>query len=153
MEYADQYTKKEKTIRFTVFVILGLAVIAFNKFVFFPLMTDFGGRPHCYEFLGLNGADYIWHLVFVGLPFSLFIVFVFMLPVGIQGVKEGRFPPKSMKVYKLTVVKRGTIAYLKSGICILAPVIALLFVIWGYYQVDNMPPFDATKLSPQLCQS
>jgi len=40
MEYADQYTKKEKIIRFTVFVILGLAVIAFNKLVFFLILTN-----------------------------------------------------------------------------------------------------------------
>ncbi|EJL7851717.1 hypothetical protein NM008_004610 [Vibrio parahaemolyticus] len=153
MEYAEEYTKKEKGIRFSAFFLLGLAVITLHKFWFLPLVSDFVERPHCYEFLGLNGADYLWDLVFVGLPFSLFIVFVFMLPVGMRGVKEGRFPPKSMKVYKPTIVKRGAIAYLKSGTCILAPVIALLFVIWGYHQVDNMPPLDAKEFSPHLCQS
>ncbi|EGR1768205.1 hypothetical protein RII68_004735 [Vibrio parahaemolyticus] len=153
MEYAEEYTKKEKAIRFSAFFLLGLAAIVLHKFWFLPLVSDFVERPHCYEFLGFNGADYLWDIVFVGLPFSLFIVFVFMLPVGIRGVKEGRYPPKSMKVYKPTVVKRGAVAYLKSGICILAPVIALLFVIWGYHQVDNMPPLNAKELSPHLCQS
>ncbi len=52
MEYADEYTKKEKVVRFSVFTILGLAVIAFHKFLFLPLVTDFVERPHCYEFLG-----------------------------------------------------------------------------------------------------
>ncbi|EJV9314143.1 hypothetical protein [Shewanella algae] len=153
MEYADEYTKKEKVVRFSVFTILGLAAIAFHKFLFLPLVTDFVERPHCYEFLGLNGADYVWHLVFVGLPFSLFVVLAFMLPIGIKGVKEGRFPPKSMKVYKLTAVKRGTAAYFKSGICILGPVLALLLTFWGYHQVDSMPPIDSKNLSPHLCQS
>ncbi|EPN4000893.1 hypothetical protein ACTZ91_004646 [Vibrio parahaemolyticus] len=153
MEYAEEYTKKEKGIRFSAFFLLGLAAIALHKFWFLSLVSDFVERPRCYEFLGLNGADYLWDIVFVGLPFSLFIVFAFMLPVGMRGVKEGRYPPKSMKVYKPTVVKRGAVAYLKSGTCILAPVIALLFVIWGYHQVDNMPPLDAKELSPHLCQS
>ncbi|MFW1030857.1 hypothetical protein ACEWA3_22430 [Vibrio parahaemolyticus] len=153
MEYAEEYTQKEKGIRIIVFFLLGLAAIALHKFWFLPLMTDFVERPHCYEFLGLNGADYVWHLVFVGLPFFLFIVLAFMLPIGIKGAKEGRFPPKSMKVYKPTVVKRGAVAYLQSGVCILAPVIVLLFVIWGYHQVDSMPPLDAKELSSHLCQS
>ncbi len=59
MEYADEYTKKEKVVRFSVFTLLGLAVIAFHKFLFLPLVTGFVERPHCYEFLGLNGADYV----------------------------------------------------------------------------------------------
>ncbi|MBM4869345.1 hypothetical protein HYO49_22875 [Vibrio parahaemolyticus] len=122
MEYADEYTKKEKVVRFSVFTILGLAVIAFHKFLFLPLVTDF-------------------------------VVLAFMLPIGIKGVKEGRFPPKSMKVYKLTAVKRGTAAYFKSGICILGPVMALLLTFWGYHQVDSMPPIDSINLSPHLCQS
>ena len=153
MEYAEEYTKKEKIIRFTVFIILGFAVIIFNKLWFLPLVTDFAGRPHCYEFLGMNGADYIWHLFFFGFPVSFFIAVIFMLPVGIQGVREGRYPPKSMKVYKVTVVNRGVIAYLRSGIFILAPAITLLLAIWGYHQIDNMPPFGERKLNPQLCQS
>ncbi|EGQ8503832.1 hypothetical protein BS017_RS23080 [Vibrio parahaemolyticus] len=153
MEYAEEYTTKEKVIRLTVFILLALAIIAFHKIWFLPLVTDFGERPHCYELLGLNGADYVWHLVFIGLPISLFIVVVFMLPFGISGLKEGRFPPKSMKVYKPTVVKRGTTAYFKSGFFILVPVITLLFAIWGYHQVDSMPPLDRQKLNPHLCQS
>ncbi|WP_413113504.1 hypothetical protein [Thaumasiovibrio sp. DFM-14] len=153
MEYAQEYTKKEKIIRLTVFTLLGLAVITCHKLWFLPLVADFGERPHCYDFFGLNGADYVWHLMFICLPFSLFIVVIFMLPIGVSGLKEGRFPPKSMKVYKPTIVKRGATAYFKSGVLILAPVIALLCTIWGWHQVDNMPPLDKQKLSTHLCQS
>ncbi|ELP5730860.1 hypothetical protein QTV44_004182 [Vibrio vulnificus] len=153
MEYAEEYTKKEKVIRLSVFILLALSVVAFNNLWLLPLVTDFGEQPHCYELFGLNGADYVWHLLFIGLPVSLFIVVLFMLPRGISGLKEGRFPPKSMKVYKPTVVKRGASAYLKSGAHILFPVITLLFAIWGYHQVDIMPPLNKQKLSLHVCQT
>ncbi|PQJ62774.1 hypothetical protein [Photobacterium angustum] len=154
MEYAKEYTKKEVIIRLSLFASLGFVAIVANSYWFQPMVEDFGNRPHCYEFWGFNGADYVWHILFIGLPLSLFIIVgIAMFPLGIKGIKEGRFPPRSVKVYKRTAIKTGAIAYFKSVICILSPTVVLILSIWGYTQVSDMPPIDKQKLDYSLCQN
>jgi len=153
MEYAAEYTKKEKMTRILLFALLGLALIFFHTTYFRPFISDFSQKPHCYELLGFNGADYFWHLVFIGIPTSAFFISLVMLPLGIKGIKEGRFPPESVKVYKPTVIKTGALAYFKSGIHIIVPATILALSIWGYHQVDVMPPINKKKLDYSLCQN
>ncbi|WP_394209822.1 hypothetical protein [Enterovibrio calviensis] len=151
MEYAKEYSKKEKIVRFSLFTLFGMVAIVAHKVWLQPLFNDFGQRPHCYELLGLNGAEYIWHLLLIGLPVSFFLVASFMLPIGITGLREGRYPPRAMKVYRPTVVKKGLAAYFRSSIFLLLPFLVLLMAIWGFQQVDKMPVIDKEKLSTHLC--
>ncbi|EHR1282448.1 hypothetical protein ACTBKU_004606 [Vibrio parahaemolyticus] len=153
MEYASEYTKKEKITRISLFTLLGLGLFFFHTTYFRPFISDFSQRPHCYEWLGFNGAEFFWHLVFIGVPAFAFLISIVMLPLGIKGIKEGRFPPESVKVYKPTVIKTGAVAYFKSGILIIVPTTTLALSIWGYYQVDAMPPIDQQKLDYSLCQN
>ncbi|HHX8561846.1 hypothetical protein ND925_04930 [Vibrio diabolicus] len=153
MEYAEEYTKKEKITRISLFALLGLVLIFCHTTYFRPFISDFGQSPHCYELFGFNGAEYFWHLVFIGFPASAFLISIVMLPLGVKGIKEGRFPPESVKVYKPTVIKTGAVAYLKSGVLIIVPAAILALSIWGYYQVDAMPPIDKQKLDYSLCQN
>ncbi|HCG8254260.1 TPA: hypothetical protein NJ905_004588 [Vibrio parahaemolyticus] len=153
MEYAAEYTKKEKITRISLFALLGLGLIFFHTTYFRPFISDFSQRPHCYELFGFNGAEYFWHLVCIGVPASAFLISIVMLPLGIKGIKEGRFPPESVKVYKPTVIKTGTVAYFKSGSLVIVPAAILALSIWGYYQVDAMPRIDQQKLDYSLCQN
>ncbi|WP_274064267.1 hypothetical protein [Vibrio parahaemolyticus] len=153
MEYAAEYTKKEKITRISLFALLGLGLIFFHTTYFRPFISDFSQRPHCYELFGFNGAEYFWHLVFIGVPASAFLISIVMLPLGIKGIKEGRFPPESVKVYKTTVIKTGAVAYFKSGSLVIVPAVILALSIWGYYQVDAMPRIDQQKLDYSLCQN
>ncbi|MGF1868894.1 hypothetical protein [Photobacterium indicum] len=152
MEFAKEYTKKEKFIRISLLTSLALVAIFTNNLWLKSLLTDFGERPHCYELLGFNGADYVWHLFLVGFPTLIFILIsFFLLPAGIQGLREGRFPPRSCKVYKPTLVRKGGKAYLRAGINLLLPTIVLLSVVWGYQQVDDMPVINKEKFDAHLC--
>ncbi|OEE58983.1 hypothetical protein A1OK_02965 [Enterovibrio norvegicus FF-454] len=151
MEYANEYTKKEKLVRFSLLALFGIVAVVANNVWLQPLLTDFDEHPHCYELFGLNGADTIWHLLFVGLPVSLFLITSFMPPTGIAGLKEGRYPPRAMKVYKPTVVKTGVTAYLRSSVLLLLPLFVLLVAVWGSQQVDKMPVIDKERLGVHLC--
>ncbi|EIE1275241.1 hypothetical protein C4G66_RS23910 [Vibrio parahaemolyticus] len=153
MEYAKEYTKVEKIVRLSLYAFVGFILIVLHKILFLPLITDIAENPHCYEILGFSAVDYFWHLIFIGIPASAFIIAsVVMLPIGFKGIKEGRFPPKSVKVYKPTVVRTGVIAYFKSGVHVLLPTMILMLSIWGYHQVENMPPIDKQRLDINLCQ-
>lgn len=152
MEYAEEFTRKDKITRITIYIVLGAMFFALFQYVLEPLIIDFSGRPHCYELLGYNGADIVWYLMLFYFPFSLFILSsLFILPTGIRGIKEGRFPPKRFKVYKPTVVKRGMIGYIKSGLFIFIPMILLFMSLFGYHEAGRTPPLDKQKLSMISC--
>ena len=153
MEYATEYTKVEKIVRLSVFACVGLILVVLHQNLLLPLITDIAERPHCYELFGFSAVDYFWHPIFIGIPVSAFAFSsAVMLPIGFMGIKEGRFPPKSVKVYKPTVVKSGAVAYIKSGAHILLPAMILMLSIWGFHQIENMPQIDKQKLDFSLCQ-
>lgn len=152
MEYAQEYTKKEKTIRILLAILLALPVFVLSVEWLNPMMKDFGKRPHCYELFDLNGADYLWHIIFIAMPALLFLFTAFaLIPKGITSLKESRFPPSNVKVYRPTRVKTGAIARITAMFHLAFPLLFLAVVIWGFQQVDKMPAFDKNTFDSQLC--
>ncbi len=152
MEYAQEYTKKEKTIRILLTFLLGFSGCFLSVQWLVPVMKDFGERPHCYELFGFNGADYLWHIIFIAMPALFFLVTAFaLIPKGIASLKEGRFPPSNVKVYKPTRVKRGAIARITATFHLAFPLILLAVVILVFQQINKMPAIDKNTFDAQLC--
>ena len=152
MEYAEEYTKKEKIVRLSCFILLGAFSIFAANTLFFPFVEDFAARPHCFTFISYNGADIIWHGLFIGMPLSLLLIVTpAMLPMGIKSLKQGQFPPAGTKVYKPTPIATGSKATIKALAFVLMPVLLLAFTVWGTLQVDKMPEIDKSKLAPAVC--
>lgn len=153
MEYAPEYSKQEKWTRVCLYSLLGLLLIMGHRLWFNPLIEDFANRPHCYQFAGLNGADYFWQIILVGIPVLVLIPMVFTLvPMAIRGLVQGRFPPEGEKVYKPTLVVRGYKAYVKPVLYLTITAACVLLIWWGQQQAAIMPALDSDKLDPSLCQ-
>lgn len=154
MEYAQEFSKREKWTRVCLYSLVGLLLIICQRKWFNPLITDFASRPHCYEFAGLNGADYVWELILVGIPIlALIPMLVALVPLAIKGLVQGRFPPEGMKVYTPTVVARGPKAYVKPALFLGLTAGCVILIFWGHHQAANMPALDKAKLDPAQCQS
>ncbi|MGF1736186.1 hypothetical protein [Photobacterium satsumensis] len=147
MEYAPEYTLREKVTRVSVLACLGLLVIVSVKRWLEPVMNTFSERPHCYEFYGFNAAEHLWHIAFVGIPLSAWLLAsLVMLPIGIRGLRDKQFPPKSMKVFKPTVICRGMVGKVKSTAFFIVPTLMLFISVWGYAQAEKLSPIDVSRL-------
>ena len=117
MEYAKEYTKSEKIIRLSLITCMGTILIVIHKSLILPLITDIVDNPHCYQILGYSAKDYFWHLIFIAIPSpALIIASVVLLPIGFKGIKEGRFPPSSAKVYRPILVMTGATPLLNAAL-------------------------------------
>lgn len=152
MEYAKEYTKSEKILRLSLITCMGTILIVIHKILIWPLITDIVDNPHCYQILGYSAKDYFWHWIFIAIPSpALIIASVVLLPIGFKGIKEGCFPPGSVKVYRPTLVTTGATAYFKSAVHTLLPILILVLLILGYHQVENMPPINNQNLDINSC--
>lgn len=151
MEYAQEYSKKEKTVRILTGVFVGGVIYFIHISWLIPIINDVVSRPHCFEWLGFNLADYFWYLVMVGVPLFAFTMSWILIPRAIAGIRERRFPPKAVKVYRPTKVKTGFLAWLISGMHLFIPLVLLLLAAWGYLQAPYFPAFDKQVLDPNLC--
>ncbi|MGF1684258.1 hypothetical protein [Photobacterium minamisatsumaniensis] len=154
MKYAEKYTKREKIIRISVFGGIAFVCVLLAEFWFFPLLGDIARNPYCFQVAGHYVVDYIWHFLMVGIPFSIFLLLaITILPIGVRGLKSGQFPPKGMKVFKLTQIKTGTVARAKSFALILLPVLVFASSVWGYMKVQSMPEVERKQPVVIECES
>jgi uncharacterized membrane protein len=154
IEYAVEFTKRQKLIRILLAVLLGLFfVVTHNKWVF-PFISWYAETAHCHKPLGYSGIAVLWYSLFVGMPLlCAFIIGVFTVPVGYKGIVQKQFPPKGMKVYKPTKIYRGWNAKLRSVSYLLVPTFFILFSIWGYFQVDQLPHEVDKGFDYSVCES
>lgn len=95
MEYAQEFSKREKWTRLCLYLLLGLLLVICQQKWLNPIIEDFASRPHCFELAGFNGADYLWQLILVGIPVLALIPLLFTLvPLAIKSLRQGRFPPR-----------------------------------------------------------
>ncbi|WP_101230621.1 hypothetical protein [Colwellia sp. 75C3] len=107
---------------------------------FFPFLEWYVDTVHCHTPFGYSGISVLWNSMLVCLPlFGAISIGMFTLPLGIKGFMHGQFPPKGIKVLQPTKIIVGWRANIKSFIHIFVPVFLILFSIWGYFQVDEMP--------------
>lgn len=151
MEYAQEYSKKEKAVRILAGVFVGSVIYFLHTIWLIPIINDVVSRPHCFEWLGFNLADYFWYLVMVGVPLFAFTMSWILIPRGIAGIRERRFPPKAVKVYRPTKVKTGFLAWLISAMHLLIPFVFLILAAWGYLQAAHFPTFNKQALDLNLC--
>lgn len=152
MDYAPEYTKREKIKLIALFMGLGAVLIAAGELWLFPSITRLAEQPHCYSLFGLNGADYLWHLLLIGLPISIFLILaIAMLPMAIKGLIQAQFPPKGYKVFKPTPIRKGMKGQLTAGLLVLVITSPLFIAIYGANQLDKMPVIEAPHDSTELC--
>jgi len=96
----------------------------------------------------------MWHSLFVGLPlFIALMIGIVTVPIGFKGLLHKQFPPKGFKVYKPTKILRGWKSKVKSIFHLLMPVFLIMFSVWGYFQVDEMPHEVPKDFDYSVCQS
>ncbi|MEZ9139105.1 MULTISPECIES: hypothetical protein [unclassified Shewanella] len=96
----------------------------------------------------------MWHALFVGLPlFSAVIIGLVTVPLGYKGIIHKQFPPKGVKVYKPTSILRGWKASGKSILHLLTPSLFILFSVWGYFQVEQMPHEIPDDFDLSVCET
>lgn len=154
MDYAQEYTKREKIKLIALFMGLGAILIAAAKLWLFPYITLLAEQPHCYNLFGLNGADYLWHLLLIGMPISIFVIFaITMLPMAIKGLIQAQFPPKGYKVFKPTPIRKGMSGQLMAGLLMFVTFSPLLIAIYGANNLDKMPELETPQYSSELCSN
>lgn len=121
---------------------------------YLPFINWYVDTVHCHTPFGYSGISVLWYSLFVGLPLlSALMIGAFTVPIGYQGLTHQQFPPKGHKVYKPTKVLRGWKGNLKSIFHLLIPVFLVLFSIWGYFQVDQMPHEVPEDYDYSVCKS
>ncbi len=154
IEYAEEFSKGEKLRRILLALLLGLFImITHNKWVF-PFISWYAETVHCHNPLGYSGISVLWYSLFVGLPlFCALLVGLPLIPIGIKGLRDKQFPPKGVKVYKPTKILRGWQADLKSIFHLFVPFFLVLFSLWGYFQVNEMPHKVPDNFDYSLCET
>ena len=153
-EYAPEYTSKEKLVRVMSVGVLGVGVFGLYKFIAKPYLEGIASDPECYEIMGISGVEFVWNLIFFGYPFLMFVLtVVLMLPLGIRGFIEGQFPPRGVKVYKPTVIRRGALGVFFSAVHIVLPASAFGLTVWGHFQIDIMMALHSSQQSAVCTQS
>ena len=152
MDYAPEYTKREKIKLIILIMGLGAVLIAAGELWLFPSITRLAEQPHCYSLFGLNGADYLWHLLLIGIPISIFLILaITMLPMALRGLIQAQFPPKGYKVFKPTPIRRGMRGQLMAGFLVFVIASPLLIAIYGANNLDKMPEIEVPQDSSELC--
>jgi len=138
IEYAEEYSKPEKIKRILFAVLLSILLLIINEKWFLPFIDWFASTAHCHILLGYSGVFVLLYSMFVGIPlfFAIWIGAI-VIPIGINGLIQGQFPPKDLKVYKPTLIIRGWKAHIKSIFHLIFPVLFVALSIWGYFQVDD----------------
>jgi len=153
-EYAPEYTRKEKLVRVMSIGALGVGVLGLYNFIAEPYLEGIASDPECYEIMGMSGAEFVWNLMFFWYPFLMFVLtVVLMLPLGIRGFIEGQFPPRGVKVYKPTVIRRGAQGVFFSVVHIVLPGTAFGVTVWGHFQIDIMMALYSSQQSAVCTQT
>ncbi len=140
MEFAEEYSKKEKMERVILYTLLAIFVVIIHQKWILPYINWYVKIAHCHTFLGYSGVTVLWYSLFVGLPvFFSILVGCYSAPIGIKGLMSGQFPPKGVKVYKPTKIVRGRTSKIKSLAHLVSPLIFITIGIWGSFQIDNLP--------------
>lgn len=140
MEYAEEFTQKEKYQRIALTMLFATFIVITHEKWVFPFISWYASTAHCHTPLGFSGASVLWYSVFVGLPLLCAIVIgVVSIPLGIKGLRDKQFPPQGIKVYKPTKIMRGWKATVKSAMHLVIPIALILMSIWGIFQAGKMP--------------
>lgn len=151
-EWATQYSPREKFIRLIGLLTLAAGLMGLHHWLFLPWFNEFVNRPQCVQLFGISALRYFWQIIFIGIPlFTLVVVAMLTLPLGLKSLKEQRFPPRHVKVMKPTRVSVGRVAVFKAVGLLMLPVLMFVMVLWGAQQAQNMPDLDPAMLPQSEC--
>jgi hypothetical protein len=154
IEYAEEFSKPEKFKRIFLFLLLAVLILIINEKWYLPFINGYVDTVHCRTLFGYSGITVMWHALFVGLPlFSAVIIGLVTVPLGYKGIIHKQFPPKGVKVYKPTPILRGWKASGKSIFHLLIPSLFILFSVWGYFQVEQMPHEIPDDFDLSVCET
>lgn len=131
VEYAEQYSKRER-IRFALLGLgLGLPLLAAMEYWAFPALHSFADSASCHVLFGIKGPELLIYGVFVGMP--LLMVLVAGVPGACYGwrmIRDRQSPPCGSKVFRLTRIRRGRVAVLHGLACQLPLLLLIALAIW-----------------------
>lgn len=132
VEYAEEYTPAGRR-KFAI-KTFAVAIPAFLLLQFwaFPQLDHFAKTSECQQYFGHSGAELLFYGIFVGLP--LLCAALVGVPVALSGIRilrEGRSPPKGVKVLQRTRVRRGAAAMWIGLSRQIALVMLVGLAIWG----------------------
>jgi hypothetical protein len=117
---APEYTNREKITLIIKYLSIGLPIITFFKYWFFPKMDVFSAAAHCYDFGPLSGVQLLFYGVLVGLPLSIFVVLLVLDGKRCLLIfKHKQAPPPGYKVFKPTKYKYGNKALLQPTVLVI----------------------------------
>ena len=138
-EFAPEYTRKE---RLRIVAVHSAWVIPFFLVVeywFFPWLTDYSDRAHCYDYGSFTGSELLLHTVFVGLP-----IVTGLLVLAIEGKRSlqilriGQSPLPGEKVFRSTKYTYGLRAKVRPFIVICMVVSLLILSLMGVSSVREI---------------
>lgn len=152
MEFAPEYSKKEKIERTLLALLLGILGLIANQKWLMPLWIWFVATAHCHSVGSFSGYELLWQILFVWIPLSsALITGIIIVPLSIKALVQGQFPPIGYKVYKPTRIKRGWRA-INIALIYMLPVIAFLAIgAWGSEKAKLMPKESSEKLDYSVC--
>ena len=130
-EFAEQYTKSERTRYVVGGTVIGALVVAFGKLWLFPFLRSFAISP-CDKMLGVPSHVALWYGLFVGVP--LVGVILVICTFGHRGYKilrDGQVPPFREKVFRPTRIARGRKAKVLGLLHVVAFAPFAALAIWG----------------------
>jgi hypothetical protein len=114
---------------FLVAIAVGLVLVS-EKWLF-PWLREFSQHAHCEEIFGFNGSDVLFASLFIGLPFGLLAITVWLALASLNILKSGQMPPPGSWVCRDTVPKSGRSVIWRAYLGLTFPAIGIAFLAWG----------------------
>ena len=134
IDYAPEYTTKERINIFLTVLAWGGPLVAALQFWFFPWLKQYSENAHCYQYANFTGLHIILYGLFVGFPLlmtSLMVIIEGKRTVNI--IKLGQSPLPGEKVLSPTKYIYGTQARIKAYLYLAIILFGLGSSVAGYF--------------------
>ncbi len=153
-EYAPLYTNEERMRLLKRYALVVVVILLVGILGLQPFLIDYINTAHCQSYYGVSGLVMLVYVLFAGMPLSVGVVFqVAMTPLALRIVRQRRSPPEGVKVFRQTVVTRGTMALVKGYFLLL--IMPLLFIVItsvGVVYADRfVQSINPDKLDYNIC--
>lgn len=150
-EFAETYSRGERIRYAGAGLALGALGLAVWKQWLLPWIAGFADTAPCRTVLGVPGTTALWFGLFVALPLCLAIACAITLGrTGLAVRREGLYPPRGVKVFRPTRIRRGEAARWIGYLHLLACAPLLATAVWGYGQATALSRLKGTARCPVL---
>lgn len=139
VEYAEQYTFKERVRLMLMALIFGSPLALLWHFWAKPRWMAFAESSPCYEFWGISGVTVFFYVLYVGLPLLLaLLVAIFISRRGAKILRDGQVPYRNEKTLHLTRIRRGRSAVFVGWGHLLAPLLWVALAVWAEQHAEAL---------------